>query len=169
MRALTCLLLAAATLAAADADRYFEVGLTYLKQGQFTEARSAFAESLIRAPGEPVSMALLAVAAAAEGYQPRHTARIVRAAYRRLPRGKAFGFSFHRLLPATTLPLLERDLERDGSRAAKELLAFLQTHDADPAVAPALDRLMKKDPADALVQALDAERTRRAAARPIKP
>lgn len=156
------ILLAATALHAGEADRYFERGLDYLKRGHFPAARAAFAESLVRAPAQPVTTVLLAVAAASEGYKTADVDALLALSYRRLPADRAFGFDLAKLLPKRTPALWRRDLLRENTAAARRVLAFLETHDADPLVSKELDRLEKEKPRHAWTRALLAERKTRA-------
>jgi hypothetical protein len=156
------LLLASAVQAAPDADAYFDLGLEYLRKGFYGPARAAFAESLVRAPGQPVPMALLAVAGAAEGRSPSEGATLLRWAYQRLPKKKGLRLDLRAILPSPqALALLKNDYRRRLRRAAGErrrqvltVLAFLEVQDGDPRVADALDVLLQETPNDAYVQAL---------------
>lgn len=162
MRALAGLLLCVTAIGAAPADGYFELGLDYLGKGFYGRARAAFAESLVRAPGQPVTLAFLGVACAAQGRDPRESAAILREAYRRMPAGKALRLDLRRLLPsAAALAAIERDHAARlggsagaGRRAVLSVLAFLQVHDGSPATAPALGLLRSDDPEDAFAAAL---------------
>jgi hypothetical protein len=169
VRALLVLVLAASVGSAAPADDYFELGLDYLRKGFYERARAAFAESLVRAPGEPVPLVFLGLAAAAEGRAPAVCARLLRQGYENLPEGKTIRLDLRRQLPsARALALLHRRLSRGlgaatGARRLHLLsvLAFLEVHDGSPRSAPALDELEKRAPKDPYVRAL---RPRRAAA-----
>jgi hypothetical protein len=162
MRRLPALLLCVAAAAAAEADDWFELGLDYLRKGFYGRARAAFAESLAGAPGEPVPLAFLGVAAAAEGRAPKECAAVLRQAYRRLPAGKALRLDLRPLLPAPSgLAALERDYASRLARAAPgerrpvlDVLAFLQVHDGDPATAPALEILRREAKGDPYAAAL---------------
>ena len=164
MRALLLFLLAAVALGAPDspdADDYFEVGVDYLRKGFYARARSAFAESLVRAPGQGVPLAFAAVASMAGGYSSMECALLVRRAYELLPRGKTLALDLRKLLrSARTLQLLERDFSRLAAKRKDErpyaltVLAFLQVHDGDPVSSPAVDELLKLDPDDAFALAL---------------
>ncbi len=165
MRPILTLSILALSVSAAEADRYFEAGLTYLKRGHFGPARAAFAESLLRAPGEPVTTALIAVAAAAEGYGESDIAALVRAAYRRLPRDQAFGFDLGKLLPSKTLAHLKKDFAASSSWGARQVLAFLETHDADPQRSDTLAKLAQEKATDQTVRAMGQEQAVRQKAR----
>jgi hypothetical protein len=149
-----------------DADGYFDLGLEYLVRGQYAQARRAFAEALVRAPGQPVPMALCGVACTAEGRPLAEGARLLRWAYDRVPAGKRLVLPLHELLPsARALAALAAEQRRglDGARATERLerltiLAFLEVQDADPAKAPALDALLAESPDDRYAKALDAGR-----------
>jgi hypothetical protein len=163
LRALVLVLsLAGGAAAGPSADRYFDLGLEYLKKGFFERARGAFSESLVRAPGQPVPMAFLAVAAAAEGRPVGECAQLLRWAYRRLPKGKALRLDLREVLPSPrALALLKGDYARRLERAAAAqrrpvltVLAFLEVQDGDPATAPALDLLLKQAPKDTYALAL---------------
>ena len=101
MRLCVCIcLLCGLAGAAPDADAYFDIGLQYLRKGFYRPARNAFAESLVRAPGQPVPLVFYAVAAAAEGHSARSCARLLRTAYDRLPAGKGLALDLRRRLPS---------------------------------------------------------------------
>jgi len=163
MRAFVLVLLVAASSPAAelDADQYFEVGVDYLKKGHFEEARAAFSESLVRAPGQPVTIALCAVAGAAEGRPTGECALLLRWAVERTPPKKRLRFKLHELLPSPrALALLKAVYARRAKapkrkKAALTVLAFLELQDADPGVAKSLDLLLRADPKDAYARALD--------------
>jgi len=160
------LLLLALPVGAQDADEYFEIGVTYLRQGFFGPARRAFGESLARAPGEPVTLAFLGLASAAEGRPPAEAARALRAAYANLPEGKALRLDLDVLLPSRkTLRLLLDEHARHLARARGaarldplSVLAFLEAHGG--ALTPSLDALEREFPEDAYASRL------RAGARP---
>ncbi len=164
MRALALLALAAVALGAPDspdADDYFEVGVDYVRKGFYAHARSAFAESLVRAPGQAVPLAFAAVASMAGGYSSMECALLVRRAYELLPPGKTLALDLRTLLPsALTLQLLEQDFSRvaakrkDERPAALTVVAFLQVHNGEPGSAPAVDELLKLDADDAFALAL---------------
>jgi hypothetical protein len=159
----TLLLLATRAGAAPGADAYFDIGLDYLRKGFYGGARAAFCESLVRAPGQPVPMALLAVAAAAEGRSAGSCAALLRGAYARLPDSTGLRFDLRALLPsARAHELLERDYRRALARARKEerrsiltVLAFLEVQDGDPGSAPSLDRLLADRDGEPYAPALD--------------
>lgn len=162
MRLRIALLLAAAAAApsarAAPADDYFEIGVDYLSKGFFSAARAAFAESLVRAPRQPVPLALLGVASAAEGRPARETADLLRAAHRHLPEGRDFEFDLRELLPEPkTVRLVQGDWERRLKKAKGRprrdclaVLGFLQHHDGTPG-APAWNELRKAAPDDPIL------------------
>lgn len=150
MRRATGLLLLAALAAAEDADQYFEVGVSYLRTGFFGAARRAFAESLVQAPGQPVTLAFLGLASAAEGRPPAEAARALRAAVENLPEGKALRLDLETLLPSRkALRLLLADYARRVARARPEDLrdlltvaAFLEVHGGGGTAS--LDRLARE-------------------------
>jgi len=154
--------LASVAQATPDADQYFDIGLEYLRKGFYARARGAFAESLVRAPGEPVPMAFLAVAGAAEGRRAGECAILLRWAYQALPKKKGLRLDLRKMLPSPrALALLQKDYRRRLGRAAGErrrhvltVLAFLEVQDGDAATAPALDVLLKEAPGDSYAQAL---------------
>lgn len=154
--------LACVARAAPDADGYFDLGLEYLRKGFYARARGAFSESLVRAPGQPVPMAFLALASAAEGRPAGEGATLLRWAYRRLPKRKGLRLDLRKILPsARALRLLQNDYRRRLARAKGDLrrqvltvLAFLEVQDGDPVAAPALDLLLKQAPDDAYALAL---------------
>jgi hypothetical protein len=163
MRAVVGLLLVAGMVGADAADEYFEVGVDYLKKGFFKRAREAFSESLVRAPGQPVPLAFLGVASAAEGRPPAEAAILLRWAYERMPKERALRLDLRELLPSEkTLALLQdeyrRALAKDEKRPDRlhllTVLAFLEVHDGDALHAPALDLLLKARPNDAYAKAL---------------
>jgi hypothetical protein len=170
VRILLVVLVAASTAAAAPADDYFELGLDYLGKGFYERARAAFAECLVRTPGEPVPLVFLGVAAAAEGRTPSVCARLLRRGYENLPEGKSIRLDLREQLPsARALALLHARLSRELAAARGgaprlhllSVLAFLEVHDGSPRSAPALDELTKRAPDDAYARAL---RPRKAAA-----
>lgn len=154
--------LACLAQAAPDADEYFELGLEYLRKGFYRRARAAFSECLVQAPGEPVPMAFLAVASAAEGRPAGESATLLRWAYRRLPEKKGLRLDLREALPSPrALALLQEDYRRRLARAEGDLrrkvltvLAFLEVQDGDPVTAPALDLLLKERPDDSYALAL---------------
>jgi hypothetical protein len=161
-RLVLVVVLASVVQAAPDADEYFELGLEYLRKGFYRRARGAFSESLVRAPGQPVPMAFLAVASAAEGRPAGECAVLLRWAYRKLPKKKGLRLDLRKILPsARALDLLQKDYRRRLRRSKGEprrqvltVLAFLEVQDGDPATAAALDLLLKETPDDAYAQAL---------------
>lgn len=149
-------------LLTAPADDLFEAGVDYLRKGFFARSRMAFAESLLAAPGEPVTAAFLGAAAAAEGRPARDVATILRRAIALLPPGKSLSLDLSSALPGPgSLERLKRHY-----RDAPEVLAFLEVFDADPEAAPALDRLRRDSPADPYAERLEATRPRRAGRAP---
>lgn len=162
MRALACLLFVAATGSAEEADEFFEVGLGYLKTAFYKDARAAFAESLVRAPGEAVPTAFAAIACAGEGRDSRSCAYLFRLAYRRLPKKTGLRIDLNvRLRSSRDLARLEaRFAERlKGARGQNRLdnltvLAFLQVHDGSPESSTALATLLKAQPDDPYAVAL---------------
>ena len=156
------LLLALASSAAADeADDFFELGLSYLKTAFYSEARSAFAESLVRAPGQAIPTAFAAVASAAEGRDSRSCAYLLRLAQQRLPARRAMRIDLRKVF--RSIEDLRRVEARFQQRYARKrgrtrdnltILAFLQAQDGSPETSPALDALMKKYPEDAFGLAL---------------
>lgn len=161
--------LASLVQGAPDADEYFDLGLEYLRKGFYGPARGAFAESLVRAPGQPVTMAFLAVASAADGRPAGEAAVLLRWAYQRLPKKKGLRLDLRKVLPSPrALALLQKDYRRRLGRAKGErrrqvliVLAFLEVQDGDPVAAAALDLLLKEMPDDAYAQALARLRPRR--------
>jgi hypothetical protein len=162
--------LASVAQATPDADEYFDLGLEYLRKGFYARARGAFAESLVRAPGQPVPMAFLALASAAEGRPAGECAVLLRWAYQRLPKKKGLRLDLRKVLPSSqALALLQKDYRRRLGRAEGErrrqvltVLAFLEVQDGDPVAAAALDLLLKETPDDAYAQALARLRPKRA-------
>lgn len=150
MRRALGLLLLAALATGQDADGYFEVGLSYLGKGFFGPARRAFGESLVQAPGQPVTLAFLGLATAAEGRPAAEAARALRAAYENLPEGKTLRLDLAALLPSRkALRLLLDDYGRRALRARAEALrdllavaAFLEVHGGCGTAA--LDRLERE-------------------------
>jgi len=142
------LLLLAAAAAGEDADEYFEIGVVYLHQGFFGPARRAFGESLLQAPGQPVPLAFMGIASAAEGRAPAEASWLLRQAYASLPDGKTLRLDLAALLPSgRALRLLKaeyrRRLERAGGKDRRDVLsvaAFLEVHGGDAAM-PSLERL----------------------------
>ncbi len=143
----------------APADDYFEVGIDYLKKGFFSASRAAFSESLVRAPRQPVPLALLALASAAEDRPGKETAELLRAAHRALPKGRHFRFDLAKLLPGKkALRLLSADLTRRAKKTkgsahldALAILGFLQHHDKTKD-APAWEKLKKLSPKDPVLR-----------------
>lgn len=172
MRRLAAVLLLVATAGAQDADGYFEVGVDYLRKGFFGAARRAFSESLVRAPGQPVPLAFLGLACAAEGRGPAEAAALLRTAYARLPEGKTLRLDLNAILPSRrALSLLtaeyRRRLERAEGPARRDVLsvaAFLEVHDGRRNDAPSLERLRREFPEDPYADALAIPRP--ASARP---
>ncbi|HEX5136267.1 MAG TPA: hypothetical protein VFY93_04790 [Planctomycetota bacterium] len=168
-RALLLLVLAAAAIAE-DADEYFEIGVSYLHRGFFGPARRAFGESLLQAPLEPVPLAFMGIASAAEGRDPREASALLRAAYKNLPDTKTLRLDLALLLPSRrALRLLEDQyrhrLERASDGNLKDILtvmAFLEVHGGADKT-PALDRLERDFEGDAYTKAL------RGAASPCSP
>lgn len=163
MRA-AALLLLALPATALDADEYFEVGVGYLRKGFYGPARRAFAESLARAPGQPVPLAFLGLAAAAEGRPASEAAHALREAYARLPEGKTLKLRLPDLLPSPkALRLLGDECARRVARArggeerrdALSVAAFVEVHGGG-AGTPALDRLGAEFPGDAYASRLRA-------------
>lgn len=160
-RALLLLLVAAA--AAEDADEYFEVGVSYLRKGFFGPARRAFGESLVQAPAQPVPLAFMALASAAEGREPREAAFLLREAYKNLPDGKTLGLDLAAILPSERAVRLlgeqyERRLARASASELRDVLsvaAFLETQ-AGNGKTPALDRLAREFKGDAYASRLRA-------------
>jgi hypothetical protein len=161
-RQVVLLLLAAAALGQ-DADEYFEIGVTYLKQGFFGPARRAFGESLVQAPAEPVPLAFMGLAAAAEGRSAREAAWLLRQAYGHLPEGKTLTLDLAELLPSRrALRILQNDYRRRLARAdekgLKDVLtvaAFLEAYDGSGSTT-LLERLEREFPGDAFATRLRA-------------
>jgi hypothetical protein len=159
----TLLFLLAATAAAEDADEYFEIGVSYLKKGFFGPARRAFGESLVQAPGQPVPLAFMGLASAAEGRDPREPAFLLREAYRSLPEGKTLELDLAGILPSRrAVRILEdqyaRRLASAGSADLRDVLtvaAFLEVHGGAKKT-PALDRLEREFEGDAYASRLRA-------------
>ena len=149
-----------------EADDYFEFGLGYLKTGFFSDARAAFAESLVRAPGEAVPTAFTALACAGEGRDSRSCAYLLRLAYRRLPEKQTLKIDLDRHLRSA------RDRERIEARFRARLkdakgaqridnltvLAFFEVHGSGstPGKSKALAALLKARPDDVYAIALQA-------------
>ena len=163
MRIALMLLPFAALAVGEDADEYFEIGVSYLKNGFFGPARRAFSESLAQAPGEPVTLAFFGLASAAEGRPPAEAAKALRAACANLPEGKTLTLDLGTLLPSRkALRLLLDDYARRAGKARGESLrsvlavaAFLEVHGATDGT-PSLDRLEKEFGADDYVSRLRA-------------
>lgn len=157
------LLLLATAAAGEDADEYFEVGVVYLRQGFFGPARRAFGESLLQAPGQPVPLAFMGLAAAAEGRQPSEAARLLRHAYANLPDGKTLRLDLAEILPSRrALRLLQEEYGRRLERASEErapdvlaVLAFLEVYGGVEEL-PSLERLEREVPGDAYASRLRA-------------
>jgi len=155
------LLLFAGSVAADEADEFFELGLSYLKTAFYAEARSAFAESLVRAPGQAVPTAFAAIASAAEGRDSRSCAYLLRLAYQRLPARRALRMDLRKMFrSAEDLRRVEARIQQRHDRGRGRvrdnltILAFLQAHDGGPETSPALDTLLQRYPDDAFGQAL---------------
>lgn len=157
------LLLLAAAAVGEDADEYFEIGLVYLKQGFFGPARCAFGESLLQAPAQPVPLAFMGLAAAAEGRPSGEVARLLRHAYENLPEGKTLRLDLATLLPSRrALHLLEGQYRRrlenapeDQIRDVLSVAAFLEVH-GDSGKVALLERLEREAPGDAYASRLRA-------------
>ncbi|MEM8884256.1 MAG: hypothetical protein AAGD14_09320 [Planctomycetota bacterium] len=162
MRKALVMLLLAGPLAADEADEYFEIGLGYLKTGFYAEARAAFSESLVRAPGQAVPTAFAGIACAGEGRDSRTCAYLLRLAYQRLPAKRSLRLDLNKQLRSA------RDLERIAARFRQRLkdargaarvdnltvLAFLEVQDGTPGGSKALAELQKLRPNDAYAKAL---------------
>jgi len=155
------LLALAGSVAADEADDFFELGLRYLNTAFYREARSAFSESLVRAPGEAVPTTFAGIACAAEGRDSRSCAYLLRLGYQRLPARRTMRIDLNKVLrSAEDLRRLEarfqQRVERKRGRTRDNLtvLAFLQAQDGSPASSPAVDALLKADPNDAFALAL---------------
>ncbi len=161
-RRAACLLLLAASVGAEDADGYFEIGVTYLRQGFFGHARRAFGESLALAPGEPVTLAFLGLASAAEGRPPAEAAKALRAAYANVPEGKTLRLDLDALLPSRKALRLLLDEHARNLRRARgsarltplSVLAFLEAQGGG--ATPSLDLLEREFPGDAYATRLRA-------------
>jgi len=170
MRGIACLLLVAASAQADEADEFFELGLDYLRTAFYRDARAAFAECLVRAPGEAVPTAFTAVACAGEGRDSRSCALLFRLAYRRLPARTALAINLDvRLRSAGDRQRIERRFRKrlEGAKGQSRLdnltvLAFFETHDGSPETSPAVDALLAARPDDPYALAL-------AKLRPAKP
>lgn len=163
MRILVALALLLPMAAADDAERYFEIGLDYLKKGLYEHATDAFSESLLAAPGEPVPLAFLGLAVAAS--ERRHfgeAALILRTAYTKLAGKEALRLDLRMLMPSPeALAMLHRDFVRrlrgKQGRLRRDVLgvlAFLEVHDGSPNTAPHLAKLLKDHPDSAYGLAL---------------
>ena len=161
-------LLAPVKPAAADeADEFFELGLSYLRTAFYADARAAFAESLVRAPGQAVPTAFAGIAVAAEGRDSRSSAYLLRLAYERMPARRDLRLDLRKVMRSERdLRLIEKrftrrmnDKKGRGSRGRGlidnlTVLAFLQVQDGSPATSPALDQLLKARPDDSFALAL---------------
>jgi hypothetical protein len=162
MRGIACLLLVATSAPADEADDFFEVGLAYLRTAFYRDARAAFAECLVRAPGEPVPTAFAAVACAGEGRDSRSCAQLFRLAYRRLPARTALTMDLGaRLRSAEDRERIERRFRQRLASARGQsrldqltVLAFFEMHDGSPETSPALDALLEARPDDPYARAL---------------
>jgi len=154
-------------VAAAEADEFFELGLSYLRTAFYADARAAFAESLVRAPGQAVPTAFAGIAVAAEGRDSRSCAYLLRLAYERMPARRSLRLDLRKVMRSDRdLRLIEKrftrrmnDKKGRGSRGRGlidnlTVLAFLQVQDGSPETSPALDRLLKTRPADSFALAL---------------
>ena len=104
-----------------EAEAYFEAGLGYLKTAFYADARAAFAESLVRAPGQPVPIAFLGVACAGEKRAPATCARLLRLAYERLPAKRTLQVDLHEILLALAMTTGARIHDRAGGLKASEI------------------------------------------------
>jgi len=155
------LLLLATAAFAEDADEYFEIGVSYLHRGFFGPARRAFGESLLQAPLEPVPLAFMGIASAAEGRDPREPSALLRAAYKNLPEGKTLRLDLAAVLPSRrALRILEDQYRRRLQRASETnlrdvltVMAFLEVHGGADET-PALDRLEREFEGDAYARCL---------------
>ena len=172
MRGIPFVLLAAMLMPAEraggdESDDYFELGLSYLKTAFYSDARAAFSESLVRAPGQAVPTAFAGIAVAAEGRDSRSCAYLLRLAYERLPARRNLRLDLRQLMRSDgDLRLVEqrfhrrmKDKQGRGSRGRGRIdnltvLAFLQVQDGSPESSPALDRLLKERPDDSFALAL---------------
>jgi len=161
VRILLLLLGLAASAGADEADDYFELGLGYLKTAFYADSRAAFAESLVRAPGQAVPTAFAAIASAAEGRDSRSCAYLLRLSHQRLPARRTMRIDLRELFrSAEDLRRVEarfqlrHDRGRGRTRDNLTILAFLQTQDGSPATSSALDALLKRYPDDAFGQSL---------------
>ncbi len=144
------LALAAAAEARFDASAYFEAGVDYLRVGLYSRARGALCECVLLAPEQPVALAFLGVAVAAEGGNAADSALILRRSLAALPDGKALHFDLRELLPSgRAYALLRSDLQRArtrGARGALEVLAFLETFGAGGRALEELEASAAGDP-----------------------
>ena len=176
MRLALALTLLAALAAADEAERYFELGLGYLRKGMYERSAAAFAESLVRAPGEPVPLAFLGLAVAAAGRPPSEAALILRTGYLHLGDRQTIRLDLRLRLPsAKALAMLHRDLtlclRSTRGRLRRDilgLLAFLEVHDGSPLRAPALDTLLKENRASSVYGA-QLRRVQRSAPKRAEP
>jgi len=164
---LAAMLLPAERAVGDESDDYFELGLSYLKTAFYADARAAFSESLVRAPGQAVPTAFAGIAVAAEGRDSRSCAYLLRLAYERLPARRNLRLDLRKLMRSDgDLRLVEQRFNRRlndkkgrGSRGRGlidnlTVLAFLQVQDGSPESSPALDRLLKERPDDSFALAL---------------
>ena len=164
---LAAMLLPAERAVGDESDDYFELGLSYLKTAFYADARAAFSESLVRAPGQAVPTAFAGIAVAAEGRDSRSCAYLLRLAYERLPARRNLRLDLRKLMRSDgDLQLVEQRFQRRlndkkgrGSRGRGRIdnltvLAFLQVQDGSPESSPALDRLLKERPDDSFALAL---------------
>jgi len=174
MRAAAVLTLLALPCAALDADGYFDLGLDYLRTGFFSRARASFGESLIRAPGAPVTLAFIGVAVCGEGREASLCARLFRMSTARLPKSKGLLLDLRKQLPSErTLTLLHADYTRRLARAKGReridtltVLAFFEVQDGDPANSRAVAKLLEADANDAFalsLKRLGSKKTKRTA------
>ncbi|MGQ0612453.1 MAG: hypothetical protein ACT4PV_01710 [Planctomycetaceae bacterium] len=146
------LLLALASSASADFDApaYFEAGVGYLRVGLYARARAALSECVLRAPRQPVALAFLGVAVAAEGGEAADSVLILRRALAALPEGKSLRFDLREVLPsARAYALLHAEAQRSrvrGIQGALELLAFLETFGAGGVALEELEARGGSDP-----------------------
>ena len=153
MRCLLVMALLAVSVAAEKADDYFDVGIDYLRKGFFDRSRAAFTESLLLAPHEPVTLAFLGVALAAEGRPAREAALLLRVAFKNLGKHETLRLDLRRLLPSKrALDLLKKEY-RDKLKRARDdrvrrdllqVLAFLEVSDGSRKTAPAVRLLDQK-------------------------
>jgi len=179
MRVALALTFLTAFAAADEADRYFELGLDYLRKGMYERSTAAFAESLVRAPGESVPLAFLGLSVAAAGRHPSEAALILRTGYHQLGDKQGIRLDLRKLMQSDkALAMLHTDLTRrlrgTKGRLRRDILgvlAFLEVHDATPLTAPALDALLKENRASKYGAALRRlqETVRRKTAKSIEP